>query len=377
MLMLAMLALLSFSVIQAQATPGVSEARYARLARGINLPFWFWYGPEKPADLPKRFADAEFAALRAMGFTFVRLPINLPVVLDENSPDLLNHRLLPYVDDALSRLLASDLAVIVDIHSLSTAEGEANIFSGRLEREPKFAALLERFWESFAAQLSQRDPERVFLAVLNEPVFYDDPTAWPPIQERLIAAMRKGAPQHTLIATSARWSNIDTFVQLQPLAVANVVYEFHFYDPFPFTHQGATWAGDDVIPLRNVPYPSSPEAVKPALSGISRPASRAMLRGYGDERWDAGKIEARIKRAAEWARQHEARIICTEFGTYSTYAPAPDRARWVHDTRVALEKFNIGWSMWEYDDSFGLVRRVNGQPVVDTAIAQALGVKSQ
>lgn len=25
---------------------GVSDARFAKLARGINLPYWFWYAPE-------------------------------------------------------------------------------------------------------------------------------------------------------------------------------------------------------------------------------------------------------------------------------------------------------------------------------------------
>ena len=40
-----------------------------------------------------------------------------------------------------------------------------------------------------------------------------------------------------------------------------MIYTFHDYEPFPFTHQGATWTDPAVAPLRDVPYPSTPENV--------------------------------------------------------------------------------------------------------------------
>jgi hypothetical protein len=68
--------LLPLASAQAQS-PGVSEARFARLARGINLPLWFWYGPEDPADMAEHFTPSDFELIRTMGFTHVRVPIDL------------------------------------------------------------------------------------------------------------------------------------------------------------------------------------------------------------------------------------------------------------------------------------------------------------
>lgn len=97
----------------AQSPQGVSDVRFARLARGINLPFWFWYAPQ---DVDGRFSDADFSLIRALGLTYVRVPIDLGFILDENRTDLLNPQHLAAVDRGIARLLARDLAVIIDLH---------------------------------------------------------------------------------------------------------------------------------------------------------------------------------------------------------------------------------------------------------------------
>src|SRR5437868_2469280 len=73
--------------------------------------------------------------------------------------------------------------------------------------------------------------------------------------------IRSVAPNHTIIACGARWSGLEDLLPLQPLALANIIYTFHDYEPFAFTHQGATWTDPTVQPLRNVPYPSTPENI--------------------------------------------------------------------------------------------------------------------
>ena len=68
----------------------MSDERFAKLARGINLAGWFWYAPETDAGVENRFHDADFQLIHDLGFTFVRVPIDLDFVLDENSDDLLD-----------------------------------------------------------------------------------------------------------------------------------------------------------------------------------------------------------------------------------------------------------------------------------------------
>ena len=54
--------------------------------------------------------------------------------------------------------------------------------------------------------------------------------------------------------------------------------------------------------------------------------------------------------------------------------PGLKRVAWLRDVRQACEKFGIGWCMWTFDGSFGVVNRDNGKAVVDKEVAMALGL---
>jgi len=51
------------------------------------------------------------------------------------------------------------------------------------------------------------------------------------------------------------------------------------------------------------------------------------------------------------------------------------RAQWLHDMRVAFEKNNIGWAMWDYQTNFGVVTKKDGGPATpDMDVVKALGL---
>lgn len=352
-----------------RADDGVSRQRLAALARGINLQGWFWLGPDTVYERQGRFSDEQFVQMRAIGLTFVRLPIDPYFLLNRADPDHLYPNRLREVDEALDRVLAADLAVIVDLHNF-VPDAEGLDVGARLETDDAFVEEYLRFTRAFARHLSARDPDRVFLEVLNEPVFESNPTRWQEILPRLVAAARDGAPHMTLIVSGTAYANISGLIQLTPLDDPNILYNFHFYEPFLFTHQGATWAWHVVQPLRDVPYPSDPDRVRPIADNYEGEI-RAELLAYGRERWDKTKLMQILQPALDWAQQHGLTLICTEFGAYRPYAPPQDRAQWLEDVRQLFESHNIGWAMWEYDLGFGLL--LDGQP--DPNIVTALGLQ--
>ena len=165
---------------------------------------------------------------------------------------------------------------------------------------------------------------------------------------------------------------------LEPIAVSNVIYTFHDYEPFPFTHQGATWTSPQVLPLRKVPYPSTPEAVQPNVNQEPSLAGQFWVEQYGLNRWDAQRIDATLAFAEKWSDLHHAPVYCGEFGVLRDYVDPAMRAQWVRDMRVALEKHKIGWAMWDYHNGFGVaVRDKDGKSVVDPQTVKALGLKGQ
>ncbi len=348
---------------------GVSATRRAALARGINLQGWFWLGAASPQERAARFSDAEFAALRAMGFSFVRLPVDPYFLLNRQNPDQLDAQALAEVDTALDRLLAADLAVVVDLHNL-VPDDEGLDVGARLETDDAFIETYRRLLRAVARHLSARDPDRVFLEVMNEPVFETDPQRWLAMLPPFVAAAREGAPQMTFIVSGPYYANIRGLVLLEPLDDPNILYNFHFYEPFLFTHQGADWTWHVVASLRGVPYPSSPDRVQPIVQAYDDPEIRRELLAYGQARWDKDALMATMQPALDWASEHGVDLICTEFGAYRPNAPAQDRLRWLDDTRSLLEAQGIGWAMWEYDLGFGLMQ--NGRPDPDTIAALGL-----
>jgi hypothetical protein len=96
---------------------------------------------------------------------------------------------------------------------------------------------------------------------------------------------------------------------------------------------------------------------------------------YGRDHWGADRIESEMKQAAAWAQRRGVPLICNEFGVYREYSDPQDRDAWIHDVRTALERNGIGWTMWDYSGSFGVVTKKDGKTAADDGVLQALGMK--
>ena len=68
-------------------------------------------------------------------------------------------------------------------------------------------------------------------------------------------------------------------------------------------------------------------------------------------------------------------LYCGEFGVFPAHSKPEHRANWFRDFGEVLAENHIGWAVWGWDEGFGLNRKmVNGKPVVDAVVAQALGL---
>jgi endoglucanase len=383
MLTTVLLAIASFVTQPPAAEPSASPAgagvpaeRLARLAKGVNLSHWFWL-PEGGAFAdPKYFSKDDAAALKSAGITHVRLPID-PGRFFTGGPGVLNRANTKKVIDAVDMILAADLAVVVDVHASGTPSEkkyDKDLHDPANEEAKKLEAAFLENWGALASALAEKDPGRVFLEILNEPVYDKRAARWHEIQAKVAGAIRAKAPRHTIIATGTQWGSLSGLIELKPLSDANVVYSFHFYEPHTFTHQGATWGSDNWKHLKSVPYPGTPDAVAAVLDGIKDPAARGEVKWYGDQGWNADKIGKRIGKAAAWAKEHGVAVWCGEFGAIRN-APPTARAAWIRDVRAACETNGIGWCMWDYGGMFALTSGGKGKRMLDPDTAGALSLK--
>ena len=113
-------------------------------------------------------------------------------------PNKIPAEYLGYLDAAVKMILDHGLAVVIDLHPESD-------FKARLAKDDDFVERFADFWRALAEHYSAWDADRVFLEILNEPEF-SDRYRWLGVQMKLAAAIRQGAPAHTIIAAGARWS---------------------------------------------------------------------------------------------------------------------------------------------------------------------------
>ena len=371
--------LLSFAVIAVGQNQDIQDraagvhtafARAQHLKHGINASQWFAQSAsDYSAARTNRYTDsADIALMAKMGFDNVRLSIDAtPLEGWPHGKDGLNAEFLGRLDKAVDSMLAEGLAVTVDVHPEESYKEKVRTTSDGVDR---FTML----WRRLAAHYATRDPERVFFEVMNEPEV-SDPYRWAGIQARAAAAIREAAPKNTIIATGPNYSGIADLLTQQPLGDPNIIYNFHFYEPHEFTHQGAGWGTAWWVYTHGIPYPADQSSMADALQEVPDAANRYALEHYWLDHWDGRRIRLQIDAAAAWGSAHGVPLICNEFGVYREHSDEQSRMNWIRDVRTALEADGIGWAMWDYRGGFGVVWKEDGQPAkVDAKVVEALGL---
>ncbi|RYI16441.1 MAG: hypothetical protein EON48_10730, partial [Acetobacteraceae bacterium] len=267
--------------------------------------------------------------------------------------------------------------VIIDLHPLSRGDEVGGMDSILGDRWPDYVALVQRI----GAKLDGLPPDRTVFELLNEPafdcegVYGGEPPKWPAMQVQLHAAARAGAPDLPIMLTGACWGQANALASLDPTLIPddNVIWTFHSYSPYYYTHQAATWAGSPEKYLRDIPYPPSlltrAEADRIIAASIARmtaaegtadtDALTKAVQDYLDTPDSA--VGDDIARAAEWADDNSIpreRLLLGEFGALHTPDEVTQPMEWYHAflsaKRQASEDAGIGWSVLSWAGGMGV-----------------------
>ena len=384
--------------------PG-AKAAVPALRRGINLWPWFALTREFPAPrsdyawppwqmqrpVPRQ---ADLQKLAAAGLDFVRLPVDPGPFLAFAGAQ--RQTLLDELFRAVANCQASGLAVVVNIqaneatHYWNSARMHATVDA---ERFGDYRGLVA----DIAAGLARFDPARTLLEPVNEPPGECAGSAWPKAQNALLAAARAAAPALPLVATGGCGSMIRGLEALDPAGIpvaGPLLYTFHFYEPYLFTHQGAPWMREPVYrALNSVPWPGAAGELETTLNAVRQRMEREgginpvvyaetgrVLKEYFDAQPDRRFVAGYFAKVMAWATRHNIparQILVGEFGalrTDSRYTAAAvhDRARYIRDVREVAEGCGFAWSFWNLFDGMGLMDDATRE--LDPAIVEALGL---
>ena len=370
-------ALVSLCVLLAAASArAVPAGRLDGFQKGVNLSHWYAQsldGGYDEARLSTYMTPRDFKLIKDMGFDHVRWTLDNTVLFDPATPGTLKTDALAKFDGRLKGLLDAGLNVIVDLHP-----GDA--YKTALH-EPAKGDALAADWGALATHLKAGDPDRVMLEVMNEPTDAWSTADWRLLEGRVLAAIRAAAPRHTVVVAPGGWTNVEELLKLEPFDDDNVVYTFHWYEPFMYTHQSAEWGWEPAKWISGLPWPVAPAdagaTVAKVVDAAAHPESAKHLTYQIENGWyTPAWTGEQLQKVADWQAKHgNVPVYCGEFGVYTKASPADSRYRWYEASREAFERHGWGWATWDYAGGFHMVQETDGKREPDPKMAAALGLK--
>jgi hypothetical protein len=135
----------------------------------------------------------------------------------------------------------------------------------------------------------------------------------------------------------------------------NLIVTVHCYDPFLFTHQGASWAGADAATTGLV-FPGPPASHLAPASGVAAWVTN-WIQDYNTQPADQNPSSARAFRgklnlAKQWSVYYGRPVHIGEFGCYDTYCDDVSRVNFYRAFREQADELGLGWAMWDWKAGF-------------------------
>jgi len=280
------------------------------MARGVNVlgydPIW--------ADFSKgRFKKEYFRKIHDAGFATVR--VNLQafryMTPDDQLPDSWFHML----DWIVANATEEHLQVILDEHDFNYCGDTSYV-----ECKPKLLS----FWKQVAPRYKDA-PASVTFEILNEPHGLITNQEWNGLFLEVLAVIRKTNPTRNVIIGPGVWNSRGALKDLAwPGDDGHIIVTFHYYEPFSFTHQGASWPGESIRNGHDIAWGKTEEQLI---------------------------VERDFDGVAQWGQEHHRPIFLGEFGAYDK-APMDSRVRWDSFIRKTAEDRGFSWAYWQFDSDF-------------------------
>ncbi len=311
--------------------------------RGINLTGWF-QAPNVYEMQFTKYTFKDFENIKSLGCDVIRLPINLHYMTGGPSDYRLDSLFLFFLDQAVDWADSLGIYIILDNHT----------FDVNQDTDPEIGDVLKKVWVQMAGHYKNRS-DRVLYEVLNEPHGISD-EVWNSIQQEVVAAIRSVDTVHTIVIGPAGWNSFRNLDKMPVYDDDNLIYTFHFYDPFLFTHQGATWTNPSMESLADVPFPYAADSMPELPAELSGTWIETAYNNYpftGTEDY----VRSQIDIAVAFKNERKVPVYCGEFGVFMKNSRNEDRVLWYETARKYLESNDIPWTIWDYQGGFGLFEK--------------------
>lgn len=331
--------------------------------RGVNLTNWFQSSSAQQIQFTK-FTRQDFINIKSLGFDVIRLPINLHAMTNSSPDYIIEPLFFTFLDSAVTWAEELQIHLLLDNHTFDPA---ANT-------DPDIGPVLIKVWTQMADHYKDRS-KYIYYEVLNEPHGILD-QLWGQIQQSVIDAIREVDAIHTIIIGPAGWNSYNNLNAMPRYSDTNLIYTFHFYDPFMFTHQGASWTDPSMVSLSGVPFPYDSATMPSCPPELTGTWIESGLNNYPND-GTVSRVHGLLGLAVSFRDNRDIPLFCGEFGVYIPNSADTNRVFWYKTVSDYLELSGIPWTMWDYTGGFGLFEKGSAEMFeydLNIPLVEALGL---
>ena len=318
---------------------------------GVNLGGWLSQCDHTKERYDTFIVEADVEKFKGWGLDHIRVPVDYNLFEDEAGNYIESG--FEYIQKAIDWAGKNGLNMVLDIHktygfSFDDGENEEGFFENESYQERFY-----KMWEELSRRYGKYS-DRLAFELLNEVTKKEYCDKWNEISTECIKRIRAIAPDIKILLGGYYNNSIEALKDLAMPYDANVIYNFHCYEPLIFTHQGAYWVKGMDTSFR-MPFESTyAEYIKNMDEYLDHFAEKI-------ESDDESKIlgieyfDGLIAEAVRVANERDVALYCGEFGVINLADPE-DTKKWYEMICSCFDKYEIGRAAWSYKEmDFGLV----------------------
>jgi len=335
------------------------------LDKGINFTNWLEDTFKFTGEF--KFDESDIKLLADNGIKSLRFPIDLDIYTDWENYVAGVYEDITFDDANLFMVLDSfnvwtekhNISFVIDYHEYDNSYNKTNA------QDPRYVTMMARVWKHVAKHYASSPRDDLFFELLNEPDMSSGAVTsplWRTAAQEIIDSIRVVDGKHTIIFGDAKWYSITALANGQPLKDDNIVYAIHTYEPFIFTHQGASWTEHADVHDLKFPYDAETWSEDLSVYGITDASpknSRTLVKNYPNK---ANKevMKTAIEKAKTWAVNNNLPVIINEFGAYNVVSDKQSVLNYMTVMREISEELQIPLTHWGYTGGFSLFESEDG-----------------
>lgn len=206
---------------------------------GIAFGNEVWSDNELPLT---HHSEVDYTRVKDMGMNMVRFYLNYKTFENDAAPYQYKQSGWDWIDQNIQWAQNNDILLLLNIHVPQggfQSLGNSDALWEQTEIQNRLAAL----WKAIA-QRYKDETQIIGFGLVNEPVPTSDIVQWQQLAQRLTDEIRQADTNHIIFIEKAiyvKGKPETTDYNFPKINDNNVVYEFHFYNPFEYTHQLFSW----------------------------------------------------------------------------------------------------------------------------------------